>query len=872
MSATRSGEVEPLEREDALYALSTAFRAATEGAGGLVLISGEAGVGKTYVARRLIETVRYRARVMVGSCETLSSPRPLAPLLDVVSTMGAGVRQTLARVRDGAAPTSDLFDSVLAELAGNDRVSVLVFEDLHWADEATFDLVRYLGRRLATIAALLVVTYRDDEIGRTHPLPVLLGDLAPLPGITWVALERLSRAAVAELAAGHDVDVDRLHAVTAGNPFFVTEALSAPSSTGIPVTVREAVRGRLARLSTAGLAVVEALAVLGIPTRPEVLTELSGQLDGDIRDGLSDAIERGLLVESCSAVTFRHELTRMAVLDAVPSFRRIELHRSVLQLLLKNGVDDDQLALVVEHAEQAGDDTAVLTYAPLAAQRAAALGAHREAAAHYERALRFVGRLTESERVELLEWAHLEHHLTHGLNEAAGCARQLVALHSARGDRLAAGGTLHALAHTLWASGRGREARQAALESVRMLAELPPGAELARGYAQVIELGFFAHDGVPAALYAAPAIALAERLHLPAVEAWVRFFETADRVRRSDEGWDDLARIRDHVVANGWLEHIPRTILVSAGWPAFRHDPARAISMLDEASRLLLDHDMGGFLLFVRGCHSYARLQAGDWAAAGAEADAVRLNPRGSAPTYVVPLSVLGVLRARRGEPGVWPVLDEAMALLEEPDLLRLGPAHEARAEAAWLTGDDERAIAEAQRGLVKASPTADPWQAGALACWIFRAGGRPPEVPTAQPYAREIAGDWAGAAAAFESRGLPYEAAVARLGGDAEAVRAALQTFTQLGAQPAAARARARLRALGERRGTRTPWAANRRNPFGLTSRQLEVLALLSKGLTNSEIAAKLVLSRNTVNHHVAAILSKLEVPNRIEAARKLA
>jgi len=210
--------------------------------------------------------------------------------------------------------------------------------------------------------------------------------------------------------------------------------------------------------------------------------------------------------------------------------------------------------------------------------------------------------------------------------------------------------------------------------------------------------------------------------------------------------------------------------------------------MLDEASRLLLDHDMGGFLLFVRGCHAYARLQAGDWAAAGAEAEAVRLNPRGSAATYVVPLSVLGVLRARRGEPGVWPVLDEAMALLEEPDLLRLGPAHEARAEAAWLTGDDERAIAEAQRGLVKASPTADPWQAGALACWIFRAGGRPPDVPTAQPYARELAGDWAGAATAYEARGLPYEAAIARLGGDADAVRAALRTFTQLGAQPAAA------------------------------------------------------------------------------------
>jgi len=310
---------------------------------------------------------------------------------------------------------------------------------------------------------------------------------------------------------------------------------------------------------------------------------------------------------------------------------------------------------------------------------------------------------------------------------------------------------------------------------------------------------------------------------------------------------------------------------VPAGLAALRYDPMRAVPMIDEATRLLADRDMGGFVLFLRGCRSHALLQLGDWAGAAGEATAVRLDPRGTPPTYLAPLAVLGLLRARRGEPGVWPVLDEALGLVEEPDLLRLCVVHAARAEAAWLDGDHGRAAQEARRGLLGAGPAADPWQVGPLACWLHRAGGPPPPLPVAEPYALELAGDWAGAAAAFEARGLPYEAALARLGGDADAARVALALFTRLGADAAAGVARARLRAHGERRHTRTPWDSTRRNPYGLTGRQLEVHALLVEGLTNAQIAARLVLSPNTVNHHVAAILTKLDVPNRVEAARKL-
>ena len=858
------GNVAPLlERAGPLRALSEAARAAADGRGGLVLLSGEAGLGKTSVVRRFAASTT--ARVLVGGCEPLSSPRPLGPLLEVLPAMGDEVGRAVATVRAGSPPAA-VFERVLTDLAAGGRPSVLVFEDVHWADEATLDLIRYLALRVPNTSALVVVTFRDDEIGRTHPVALLLGDIAPFPAISRITLERLSAAAVAELAVGTDVDADRLYTVTGGNPFFVTEVLGAPGE--MPATVRAAVRGRLARLSPAAVGVVEALAVLGVPVSPWQVADLVP----DANTGLADAVERGLLAASGPVVAFRHELARMAVLDTVPSFRRVELHRAALDQLVKDGVAQDQLSRVVEHAVGAGDGAAVLSYAPRAAARASVLGAHREAAAHYRRALSRAAALRVPERIALLRAACFEYYLTGDLLNKADCRERLLELQRAVGDPLAVADSLIWLSHDRWAAGLVREAGRLIGEALRVLGGVAPSPELARAHAYQVELDMFSHDVESTHRHAALAAALAERFGLPELAARVAFFDTAAGLLHTDQGWERLEELRRAVVAGGALEHALIMTISLPHLAVARHDPVRVLATIDDALAFVMEHDMWAFRPCLTGCRSHALLQSGRWAEAQAEAAAVLAVSHRLPIATILPTAVIGLLRARRGQPGVWPVLDEADSLEGEPSLARVGLLFDARAEAAWLAGDQARAIEEAHRGLSEASPTADPWQSGALAAWVYRAGGRPPRVPLARPYALELAGDWAGAAAAFEGRGLPYEAALARLGGDVDAVRAALHTFSALGAEPAAARARSRLRELGERRSTRAQWAATRRNPYGLTSRQLEVHALLGRGLTNTEIAARLVLSRNTVNHHVAAILAKLEVRNRAEAVRKLA
>lgn len=215
-------------------------------------------------------------------------------------------------------------------------------------------------------------------------------------------------------------------------------------------------------------------------------------------------------------------------------------------------------------------------------------------------------------------------------------------------------------------------------------------------------------------------------------------------------------------------------------------------------------------------------------------------------------------------------LLDEALAATEPNELFRLGVVWVARAEAAWLAGDDDTARAEAHTGLAAASTHADPWLVGHLRRWAHLAGGivdDAPAVDTVTPYRLEVSGDWQGAVAEWMRLECPYDAAIAQLGGDIHAVEAALETFRILGARAASRRAQQRLGLL-RGRNPDTRRKATVADPYGLTNRERDVLELLATGHSDAEIAAELYISPKTANRHVGAILSKLGVRNRTQAA----
>ncbi|OKK18598.1 LuxR family transcriptional regulator [Streptomyces sp. CB00455] len=802
---------------------------------------------------------------MVGSCDPLATPRPLGPLMDLAPRLGRGVRAALSGALAGTCRTDEVFDCLLADLST--CPSLLVVEDVHWADDATLDLLRYLVRRLPSVPALVVVTYRDDEISRTHRLTGLLGTLAGYPWVCREDLAPLSRRAVARLATGHAIDAERLHRLSAGNPFIVTAVLAAPGEP-IPAAVREAVAGRLAGLSAAARTVVDVLAVLG----RRVSMPLLASILPVPQELLDEAVACGIMSTDGQTAEFRQELARLAVLEAVPAACRLRLHRKVLAVMRCGPVMADDLALLADHAAGAGDVAAVLEYAPAAAAHAASSGAYREAAAHYARALPYADHLPPDESASLLEGHSRACLLSGRLDEGISSRRRAVTMRRARGRQLHMADDLRWLSCWLWPAGRAAEAGRTGLDAVRVLEGLGPSRELADAYLNLCRLLCYGHEGVEAVTACAgKAIALGERFGDAGVLVQARFHAAAVRMLCEGGRQEECEQALSSALAQDLPVDAGSLALVTCWFAALQRDAVRTLAVAGRAEAHCLDHDLQSYLLCARAWRSWGLLHRGSWIAAADAAHAVLSHPGSPPVARSTALTVLALVQARRGQAQVGPLLEQAASLVDSECLLDTGLGWEAHVEAAWLLGDDERVQAEARRGLAMLAGRTHPWLSGPLACWIRRAGGTPPQVPAAGPYARELAGDWAGAAARWDGLGCPHDAAVARLSGDVPALHQALTTFEALGARPGVVRTRAVMRTRGIRPVRRGPRAATRANPYGLTNRELDVLKLLDEGLSDADIAARLYITPKTAGHHVGAVLTKLDVHTRHEAARKL-
>jgi len=264
-------------------------------------------------------------------------------------------------------------------------------------------------------------------------------------------------------------------------------------------------------------------------------------------------------------------------------------------------------------------------------------------------------------------------------------------------------------------------------------------------------------------------------------------------------------------------------------------------------------------------------LQRGDWAGAITSAEEAFTRRGLTDVNSTMPRIAMALVRARRGQKQTGPSLDPPADDAGPGDFFFFSPVWAARAEIAWLAGDNEGAVAEAKRALAISGPRADPWLTGRLQRWLRLGGVATPPIPhSPTPYQMEANGDWRAATAEWDRLGCPYDAALAQLGGDLDAVQSAANTFRRLGARAAARRAQQRLTEL---RGPTIRGRASHSkiDPHGLTRRQREVADLLAAGNSDAAIAAGLHLSPKTVSHHVEAILAKLDVRNRVQAAHTL-
>lgn len=847
-----------LERDEQLRQLAAAMAEADAGTGRMALIEGEAGIGKSSLVEHFARTQSPR-RALLGTCDPMGTPPALAPFLELAGGLQPGLP---AELSSSSAPGPRLFEAL------STAPRLLIVEDVHWADQATLDVLRYLGRRVTRLPTLILATFRSEDAAVGSPLAVVLGDMATAAGVSRMELPPLSLAATRVLAGG---DAVLLHRRTGGNPFFIREVM-ASGGMDVPATVRDAVVARASRLSAAARAALEASAVAGTRTSEARLATLLDR-DGTPRWSLEEAMWSGFLTRDAGMVRFRHELVHAAISEATAPARRQRLHAAMLALLSDDPLVPDGDAAMVHHAEGAGDAASVLAYAPAAAARAAALSAHREAEVLYGKALAVV--TAADQRAQLTEARAHQLYLAGSLSDALDGHRVAAELWRRQGEAAGQARNLARVSYLSFLVGEYDSVERAADAAIACLAGLSPGPELAAIYDGRSRLRFMATDPVGAVHWGELAHEVAQSLGDGQLVLEAAVTLGAARMLSGDA--DGAAMVR-HALGDARAHELEdvtaRAALYLAWLPLLQRSYDGVERYLEEGLRYADDHELSYWHQLLASARVRYWVDQGRWGEAEDEAGRIIEDVKSNRLALAQVLIAIGALRGRQGREDADGCLEQATALARDhPELDAVSPVAPALVERAVLCGEADRARDIARAGLHRAGGA---WEQGGLWFWARQAGADPgAPASLREPYALLRAGNWQTSAMWWQARGCRYEHAMTlSLSGDGDALRDAVRLLDELDARAAAALVRRRLRAMGMGSIPRGRRRFARSNAAGLTEREHEVLSLVADGLSNAGIARRLFLSPKTVERHVSAVLRKLGVEDRtaaVAAARRM-
>lgn len=844
-----------LERQEQLAVLNRCLGEASTGSGKLVLIAGEAGLGKSALVERFVSEHRRDTRALWGACDALSTPRALAPVHEIAAQTSSG-----RAARDGDS-RDWLFRVLLDELTRPDSARVVVLEDLHWADAATLDFLRFMGRRVQRTSAVFIATYRDDELSPNDALRLTLGELIG-DHVVRMRLPPLSLAAVEVLSKDTGRDAVLLHRTTGGNPFFVREVLASPGEL-VPETVRDAVLTRLVRCSPATRELVEMAAISPGATENWLIESVLGRREA----ALDEAGARGLLEIQTDWVAFRHELTRLAVLGTLAPERARVLHGQVLRALVAHGADSARL---VHHAVLARDDPAIIEHALRAALEAARLGAHREAAAHLDAALRRGKTLPALRRAQLLDQHAQESSLANQTRAAITSWTAAVAAWGALGEVEAHSRALGLLSQEYRTVGDRARADECVAGAITVLEGHPPGAALAAAYGAQALLALQRGWALEALEFGQRALELARKAGDRATESLGLCQIGGALLCLGDHtGYEPLESSLSLALESRLEDQAARAYRTLQFYASLIRDFARAKRAFHEGVEYCEERGIFSHSGYIRSYHTICELERGEWSDAALMAEELMRSAEVTGVTQrVTIMTTLAVVRIRRGDPGADALLDEALALaVPAAEIIPITRVAAARAEQAWYQGRIADVARESAVGLAQVRDHPSPWRNGELLYWQSRVQPAAIIGEVAEPYRLMLAGDWRTAAEAWARIGSPYEQALALAEGPEESLRQALAILGTLGAGPLSAIVRRRMRERGLRSIPRGPNEATRTNPLGLTTRELEVLQLLAQGCSSAQLARRLHRSPKTIDHHICSLLEKLGVHSRAEA-----
>jgi DNA-binding CsgD family transcriptional regulator/tetratricopeptide (TPR) repeat protein len=867
--------MELIERTPHLTALHDKYKDMSAGEGHCIMLSGEAGIGKTALVRAFCQEHRHHAKVYVGTCDALFTPRPLAPVYDVIWQIWEDdwKKESPASAIPGqpgpAEDRSSLFTDFLQRFDQQPGPSLLVFEDIHWADEATIDFIKFLGRRITRFRCLFILTWRDEEVPLGHPLKQLLGQLPPHL-FTRLQLPPLSRTAVENLAKTRGYRGEDVYGISGGNPFYVNEIL-ASYSPGIPDNIKDSILSVFNRLGTATRQVCELLSVLPTGLETNYLEELEPQY----ATALAACLETKIILLKDNRLFFKHELYRRTIEYALSPFMRINLNRRVLTAFRERFEAGGETERIIHHAKNANDHQAVVHYAPIAARQAATLGAHVEAARLYHSAIEYYQGKDPDILATLYEPYAYECYLTNRMKEAIIYQQKVAAIWQEKGNPERLGDSLWFLSRLWWFDGNRRQAERFARQAVDTLADRPSSRPKAMAFSNMSHLKMLSDQTVECIHWGENAIRIANELADEEIlsHAYNNVGSVQMRVPAyRQKGLDLLKRSLDIALRRHLHEHAARAYTNIASNAIQLKDYQLATSILFEGIHYCEEVELDSWRTYMLSWKARLLLDTGHWSEASAIAEQLIRNETQASIVKILALIVLGTIRMRAGEADALPLLLEARTkAFESMELQRMLPALTALLEYEWITGQAilEKAAIEYAIGLLSQGGTLR--ESSEFDFWLWKVRGQQVPLHAAdERYRTDHPAITLETAAGWGRLGCPYEQALFLFEGDDDAKRQAIAIVHRLGAGAVYEKMKLGMRSEGIRSIPRGSRKTTRDNPALLTERELGVLELLKEGLQNKEIGSRLYISAKTVDHHISAILFKLDVDSRTKAVRE--
>jgi DNA-binding CsgD family transcriptional regulator/Tfp pilus assembly protein PilF len=855
-----------IERDGFMDMLRSKFKDLASGEGHCVFVSGEAGIGKTSLVKTFCKELKAECNIYQGGCDALFTPRPLAPLYDIMWQVNSNLWPTSHSIED----RSELFTRFFRELKNQKEKTLLVFEDIHWADEATLDFIKFLGRRISQLPCLFILTYRDNEIHLQHPLRNVLGQLPP-DSFTRLQLTPLSKEAVKKLSDERGYSGEDVYSISGGNPFYVNEIL-ASYSLGVPDNIKNSILSAYDQQEEKTKQVWELLSV--IPAGFEI--KYLEKFEPLYALALDRCIESNILLINDGRIYFKHELFRRTIESFLSPLKRVSLNKKILELLLDSLEQNQEIERIVHHAKNANEYELVVKYAPLAAKEAASVGAHTEASKLYLTAIEYYQGNDKDLLIRLYESYAYECYLTNQIKEAIIYTGKSLDIWKEKNDTEQTGNCMRFLSRLWWLDGNRKKAESFGEQAIEALNNMPSSRIKAMALSNMSHLKMLFDEADECIKWGEKAVTIArEQADEETLSHALNNVGAVQMLIKSSQnkGIELLRQSLDIALKNSYHEHAARAYTNLGSITIKIKDYASAKKILEEGIKYCEERDLDSWTLYLLTLRAKLHFETGNWDEAYRIAEKlIKYENRSIAVTISVLIMIATIKMRRSSEDDPLPLLLEAKTkAFGIMEMQRIIPSLIALLEYEWLTGKIVIEKKDIDRTMANIGQTINNIENNEFAFWLQKV--RKLHLPVEEVYeGYEINSVTKAhnAAALWAKSGCPYQEALCLFAGKDDDKRKAITLVHELGANAVYEKMKSEMRGFGIKNIPRGIRKTTQSNPALLTQRELDVLQLLNEGLQNKEIAARLFISAKTVDHHISSILYKLEVNSRTKAVHE--